>query len=181
MSAITAEGPHRRCSVEGCPEPHRAKGYCNTHYSRVLLKGDPGSAEIRHPRYGCEIDGCDKPHKAKGYCDKHYQRLQHHGDPTFRMDQSRENNPNWGGDDITYYGMHTRLKYVMGDPSEHECVTCGNSAHEWAYDHEDPEEKYNRKGHPYSTHLEHYRPMCRSCHRKEDYERRRYERLLVAA
>lgn len=29
------------CSVEGCPEPHHAKGYCQVHYARWRRRGDP--------------------------------------------------------------------------------------------------------------------------------------------
>jgi hypothetical protein len=32
----------RGCLVEGCPEPYRAKGYCNLHYKRWMKTGDPG-------------------------------------------------------------------------------------------------------------------------------------------
>lgn len=31
----------RGCSVEGCELRHRAHGYCNIHYLRLLKKGDP--------------------------------------------------------------------------------------------------------------------------------------------
>ena len=29
------------CSVEGCNRPHKARGYCDAHYKRVLAHGDP--------------------------------------------------------------------------------------------------------------------------------------------
>ena len=39
---------HKRgCKEEGCPNPHRAKGWCGTHYQRYYLTGDPGEAAMR--------------------------------------------------------------------------------------------------------------------------------------
>lgn len=29
------------CKVEGCERPHKARGYCDAHYKRVLARGDP--------------------------------------------------------------------------------------------------------------------------------------------
>ena len=29
------------CQVEGCDRPHKARGYCDAHYKRVLATGDP--------------------------------------------------------------------------------------------------------------------------------------------
>lgn len=36
----------RKCSVDGCEEPHHAKGYCGAHYSRFKLTGHPGTTPI---------------------------------------------------------------------------------------------------------------------------------------
>lgn len=33
----------RICSVDGCPRPHKAHGWCDTHYRRWLKRGDPGT------------------------------------------------------------------------------------------------------------------------------------------
>lgn len=33
--------PGRLCSVEECPRPHKAKGFCAAHYKRFLAFGDP--------------------------------------------------------------------------------------------------------------------------------------------
>jgi hypothetical protein len=38
------------CSVEGCPKPHFANGYCAMHYVRVQKTGEPGSAEMIRKR-----------------------------------------------------------------------------------------------------------------------------------
>jgi len=31
----------RPCSIEGCSNPHHARGWCTTHYTRWRLYGDP--------------------------------------------------------------------------------------------------------------------------------------------
>ena len=35
----------RICSIEGCEKPHKARGWCMTHWSRWSKTGDPGPAE----------------------------------------------------------------------------------------------------------------------------------------
>ena len=42
----------RLCSVEGCWEPHQARGWCTTHYERVRKYGEPGEAARRQARDG---------------------------------------------------------------------------------------------------------------------------------
>jgi hypothetical protein len=39
------ESRGKACSVEGCPNPVRASGWCEMHYKRNQIKGDPGGAE----------------------------------------------------------------------------------------------------------------------------------------
>lgn len=41
MNAIGGLPRNRRCSIEGCNKPHRGKGFCSMHLSRVLRYGDP--------------------------------------------------------------------------------------------------------------------------------------------
>ena len=59
------------CSVEGCNNVHRAKGYCAHHYNNYRIYGDP-LHKNRIPTYVCTVEGCNQPHIAKGYCRKHY-------------------------------------------------------------------------------------------------------------
>jgi hypothetical protein len=39
----------RICSVDGCPEPARARGWCHAHYERWRRNGTPGDAVIAAP------------------------------------------------------------------------------------------------------------------------------------
>lgn len=59
----------KQCSVDGCAEPHEAKGYCHAHYMRWRRHGDPlaggpvkvpdESVEDRFRRYAGEpSEGC---------------------------------------------------------------------------------------------------------------------------
>lgn len=73
---------HDTCTMAGCNRPHKARGYCQTHYMQ-LRRGAPVTPEIRtrdraKPE-ACTEDGCDHPVKAKGLCKMHYQRLLRHG------------------------------------------------------------------------------------------------------
>ena len=69
---------------------------------------------------------------------------------------------------LSYATMHIYLKRTHGDPSEQMCA-CGMRADEWAYDHADPDEIIDeRRERPYSLKAEHYKAMCRSCHRTMD-------------
>lgn len=67
------------CSVEGCPNKHKAKGLCNKHYARELERRDFNRGGVR--RKICKIDGCDKYVRSKGMCRTHYGRLYRNGDP----------------------------------------------------------------------------------------------------
>ena len=59
----------RKCSVENCKRPYRAKGYCNVHYG----KWRRGEAEGHRARYKiCSKEGCKKPMTRWGLCDPHY-------------------------------------------------------------------------------------------------------------
>jgi hypothetical protein len=57
------------CSVPGCPRPHRARGYCVTHYDIAKRRGDFG------PPPTCAVEGCGRPRESKSLCLAHYRRL----------------------------------------------------------------------------------------------------------
>ncbi len=58
----------KKCSVENCKRPYRAKGYCNVHYKKWR------SGELTaKPRYKiCCEENCKKPMFKKGMCEQHY-------------------------------------------------------------------------------------------------------------
>lgn len=62
------ESTEKRCGVEGCKRPYRAKGYCNVHFR----KWRKGELEAR-PRYRtCGEENCRKPFFKAGMCEQHY-------------------------------------------------------------------------------------------------------------
>lgn len=60
------------CNVKGCTKPHRAKGWCSTHYSQ-WKRGTLGNTRL-YVKGGrrCKIHGCDRPFKALGLCKYHW-------------------------------------------------------------------------------------------------------------
>lgn len=127
----------------------------------------------------CSIEGCDGAVRARGWCSKHYQRWKKHGDPlkviTSRPWLQRGQPPgdrhwNWKGNALrfTYRSAHARVAILRGRADAQQCALCGTTAEEWAYDHNDPAERYDEKGRAYSVDPDHYFAMCRSCHRRLD-------------
>lgn len=69
----------------------------------------------------------------------------------------------------TYEQVHHGLQWVFGPADQHPCVSCGSRAKDWAYQYTAGEkEQKSETGSPYSDDLDHYAPMCRSCHRSFD-------------
>lgn len=63
----TRAGGEKKCSVEGCKRPYRAKGYCFTHYT-LWRRGEQGKKQ----RYKtCSKEGCKKKVEARGLCAEH--------------------------------------------------------------------------------------------------------------
>lgn len=69
------------CSIAGCGSAHYAKGYCFSHYRRMLRHGDPlGGQPPRGKNDGpCSVEGCDEPSAKKGLCNAHYLRHRRYG------------------------------------------------------------------------------------------------------
>ena len=123
----------------------------------------------------CSLPECDKHGRLRrNLCDMHYERLRRHGDPQAdRPGQDR------GGPGIGYTAAHLRCSKLWGPARDYPCVTCGDPADQWAYDHTDPEgqthEQRNRGGDvvtvTYSPWPEFYLPLCLSCHLVFDVNR----------
>jgi 5-methylcytosine-specific restriction endonuclease McrA len=63
------------CSVPGCTNKHKAKGFCRLHWERFNRTGST-DAPIKK---GCSVDGCESKHFGIGFCLKHWKRFKKHG------------------------------------------------------------------------------------------------------
>ena len=78
---------HDVCTMEGCGRPHKARGYCQTHYmqfKRGITSVGPIKVRVSVKPDECTEEGCAEPVKAKGLCKMHYQRLLRHGHTAYR-------------------------------------------------------------------------------------------------
>lgn len=162
------------CVVEGCDKPYRTKGMCPMHYSRIQRTGTLELTNPQRDRRGvCVIDGCDKLDMGwSGLCGKHYARQKRNGHPLALRGgpvvKRGAEHPNWCGDDVTYGGVHQRVRKARGVAKNYLCIDCGKPARDWSYDHTDPNQKYDDDGEvlrPYSTDISRYVPRCVPCHR----------------
>lgn len=115
----------------------------------------------------CTIDGCEASVKARGYCGRHYYRDLNYGDP---LTPTRTTACLVI---VRYDTMHDRIRGERGRAALYACEHCGKPARDWAYDGEDPDERIDAKDgkRVFSIKLEHYHPLCRSCHRLLDWDR----------
>ena len=73
------------CSVDGCQNKSRARGYCGNHYQKWIRYRDP----LHVVKYGtkqCSIEECSNKHMAKGFCEQHYGKWKRYGDPLYLVD-----------------------------------------------------------------------------------------------
>ena len=58
----------KKCSVEGCKRPYRAKSYCVTHY-KLWRRGELEGHKARYKL--CSKEGCKKSAGRYGLCEEH--------------------------------------------------------------------------------------------------------------
>lgn len=69
------------CSVEGCTNPAKKRGWCSLHYQRWWKHGDLYWQPPRKPLRFCSIKGCDRPYYSREWCKRHYEHWFKWGDP----------------------------------------------------------------------------------------------------
>jgi len=152
----------RLCAIEECERPSRVRGWCDMHYRRWKVTGDPTKTIMakRWTRAVCSVDDCERYVAARSYCDRHYRNWRRNGDPLPPEPP------------INYKAVHARIRASRGPAAAHLCTSCFAPAKEWAYDHTDPERLIEwvegRSWVVYSAKAEHYHPMCVKCHRAMD-------------
>ena len=77
MEAETVATQERKCKIEGCKRPYRAKGYCTTHYQQ-WRRGTLPKARFKTCNFGVnklkrgEKKECLKAIFHSGLCEEHY-------------------------------------------------------------------------------------------------------------
>lgn len=170
---------NRTCSQPGCDRTHYAHGYCSMHYKRAWKRGEfrdlpSQKLDITGHKYGlltavrpigkhweCACECGATTYVEAGALNAGYKRSC--GNPLLHH---RVETP-------SYRALHTRIATERGKASNYACADCGEPAHEWAYDHSDPDEVTTDGRHqPYSYDINHYQPRCKPCHRRQDAEAR---------
>lgn len=132
-----AQAAPKSCSVDGCTKPHKAHGWCHTHYMRWRRAGsDPAiRLPVRAPRT-CTIGDCAARHFGHGMCHTHYERWRKWGDPKFT---------HWNPGDPDGNFANKVIEMANGcwqwtgakDPGGYGCFRVDGrtrGAHRWAYE-----------------------------------------------
>lgn len=162
------------CSVESCAEPvyRRPQPYCGAHYARWRKYGDPlgtftsRAADITRQQFGMLTVVRQDGNRWLVRCECGVEKRVEAGN--LRSGSIKSCGNHRRSEDVTYGGVHQRVKRDRGLPDTHRCIDCDGQAMDWSYDHEDPDELISPKGMPFSTHIENYQPRCRPCHRLFD-------------
>ena len=86
------------CEIEGCVYKVAAKGYCYSHYVRMIRGMNVNSPINRHQKNrGCKIKGCPEPHAARGYCKAHYHKNIASKGVRFFWRETKEREPEMSG------------------------------------------------------------------------------------
>jgi hypothetical protein len=101
------------CLVETCKLPILYGGFCQNHYRRFIVHGDPEYEPIGRPygTKGCKVDGCENKHNAKGYCNKHYMRWKNYGDPL----KTKQKDKRLESKGYVYIGQKPEHRVVMAE------------------------------------------------------------------
>lgn len=120
----------------------------------------------------CIIDGCERLHYARRWCHAHYERWRKYGSPDILHPvgfASGPDHPDWLGDDVGYFAVHSRLRKERGAAPDHVCA-CGAPARDWSYQYGSALEQVDpTNGHPFSTDLSSYAPECRPCNLRRGF------------
>ena len=158
------------CVADDCDRKPLRRGYCNKHYQRWRAHGDP-NAYFPNAKTRCEIEGCDRVHYARWFNTGDPVEVRPHFSPL--AGKNGDLNPSWRGEEVGYNGVHIRLRSEHGPAKDYTCDHCGGEADDWAYTHEDPDERISSDGLAYSVAgRDFYIPLCRLCHRRFDVGRR---------
>lgn len=72
----------KKCSVEGCSKPVKARGLCDNHYKIKQRSGELETEKYLKRGKFCSVENCRNPVYAKGLCTLHYGRFKKYGTTT---------------------------------------------------------------------------------------------------
>lgn len=171
-------GMKATCSIPGCDEPSKCRGWCNTHYCRWFHTGDPQTPSRRGlPRdyppeivervrelyeSGMTMAEVDKAIGPGFQAQNIMRRYGIQSRSRAVRDQWGEKHHNWAGDEADYGSLHARVYRRRGNAKE--CEWCGENDpgvyYHWA----------NLTG-QYAN-VDDYARLCVTCHRRYDNARR---------
>lgn len=125
----------------------------------------------------CSAAKCGERSVRHGRCETHYASLRAEVNakrplPHIPPVRVGADSANWVGDQVSYSGMHCRLRAARGAASGYTCVDCGQPARHWSYDHRDQNEQVTAEGLLFSSKIDHYEPRCGACHKRFDMSAR---------
>lgn len=164
------------CAADGCATPRRSANadWCEMHYARLRRTGSLAllpraqspllatrdarmrglyEAGMSTTEVGAEV-GLDPSQVSR--------KLRRLGVPMRPQRAPRSS-------EISYGGAHMRVREDRGPASAHQC-RCGAPAAQWAYRHDDPDQRASKLG-PYSVDPVHYDALCVPCHKRDDLAR----------
>ena len=110
----------------------------------------------------CSVPGCGRKRTSFGWCQGHYQRWRALGDIHAEV-------PIRVRGELTYVGIHKRLRTKRGKPSDYLCFVCGKTpGANWAFFKTNtPNFRIGTAAYKflaYSIDINDYEAMCRGCH-----------------
>jgi len=110
------------CSVDGCENISKTKGFCGKHYHRLNRYGDANISKRQcNPPVLCTVDGCTREHAGKGFCTKHLKKFHKYGDPLGKAQPKELKHCSISGCTDKYHGLGFCAKHLSrfkkyGDP-----------------------------------------------------------------
>jgi len=82
------------CSIDGCNEEYRSKGFCIKHYNRYLVYRDPLYTKTNMDYSDiCNIEECSNKYHSKGLCSSHYYKQRYIENPERKLKANKK----WAG------------------------------------------------------------------------------------
>jgi hypothetical protein len=104
----------KKCTIDSCDRNPLSRGWCQRHYSKWRLYGDPLAGRPKPERSPCIVDSCDRLSHSMGLCPLHYGRVRRTGSVELASERD-SSTPTLRRLNITEYttwlSMRHRVKY----------------------------------------------------------------------